>query len=224
MGGQGKEYVTPWKLQLGLAASAARGNTETFDVLFDGQLNYERNKVAAELKAAYVYGEAQGTKNSENIHIQGRFERKLRGKSYLFFKYNFDQDRFADLEYRHTALAGWGYTIIDREKTKLKGELGGGSVWEQRLTTPPIWNPSAYLGLDFTTEWGDGNTFSLDYDFVPYLQDFDLSYMTWDAKFGTPVCEGLDLTIGIRVNWVFEPPAPTKAVDLLMSVGLRFEL
>jgi len=88
----------------------------------------------------------------------------------------------------------------------------------------PTANPSAYLGIDFAHEWGEGNTFTLEYDFIPYLNDFDLSYMTWDAKFGTPLCKGLDLTVGVRVGWVFEPPEPTKAVDLLLAVGLRLKL
>ena len=224
IGGQGKPYKSPWTIKLGLAASMSRGNNDTVDVLIDGRVKYERNKVVASMKVAYVYGEADGATNAENWHAQARFERKLRGKGYLFGKYNFDQDRFADLDYRHTALAGWGYTIIDREKTKLSGELGGGMAWEQRVGLAPTANPSAYFGLDFETEWGDGNNFTLEYDFVPYLNDFDLSYMTWDAKFGTPVCQGVDITIGVRVNWVFEPPAPTKPVDLLMSVGIRLEV
>jgi len=224
IGGAPAEYESPWSFEIGLAGSLARGNTETFDLLADGKVNYERNQVKAELKAAYMYGEAKSVTTSENWHIQARMERRICGRSYGFGKYNYDRDPFADLDYRHTGILGYGRTLIDREKTKLKGELGGGMVWEQRLTTPPTASPAAYLGLDFSHEWGAGNTFTLDYDFVPYLNNFDLSYMTWDMKFGTPLCKGLDLTVGARVGWVIEPPAPTKPLDLLLAVGLRLKL
>ena len=122
IGGAGEKYESPWDFEVGLAASLARGNTETFDVLFDGKVNYERNKVAAEVKIAYVYGEVASVTTAENWHSQARMERKLPSCSFLFGKYNFDQDRFADLDYRHTGLLGFGRTLIDREKTKLKLE------------------------------------------------------------------------------------------------------
>jgi putative salt-induced outer membrane protein YdiY len=214
----------PWVVEFGFALSLAQGNSDKLDLVLDGKADYVRDPWALKNSAKFVYAESDGVRSTEAWHTEHRVERKLSARTYVFTQVMFDRDELADLEYRFTGLVGIGRVLIETSRDLLKGEVGGGVVIEKRLLLPETSDPSAYLGLDYEHCWADGSKLVIAYDFIPNLSDFDLSVMTWDAKFTKPLSDKLDLTVGLRVDYVFQPPAPTESWDLLLAVGLRVKL
>ena len=223
IGGAG-EPKSPWRIEFGVALSLTSGNSEKFDLLVDGKAVYETPRWIVKNKATFVYGTSEGDKTAEAWHTTHRVDRKFSALTYAFVKGAFDRDEPAELEYRLTGLAGVGRVLGKGPRGSLKAEIGGGVTHEKREGLPETTDPSAYLGVDFEYEWPDGSRLTIEYDFVPNLSDFDLSVMTWDVNYGKPLCEEVDLQITLRIDYVFEPPAPVESWDIILGVGIRVRL
>lgn len=214
----------PWSGSLGLGFSTSQGNSDRMDLLLRAELIYEKGPWYFEGRLNYVYGESDGTRSAENYHGELNARRNLNPKTYVFVKYNYDQDELAGLQYRHRLVGGVGYKFIDRKNTHFNGEAGVGYVFEKRLFQKETQDPSAYLGLDYGHTWADDSEFHVHLDYFPNLADFDLSLLTCEAKYTKPLFGKFNLMLGARVDWVMNPPAPTDPVDLLIIVGMEYKL
>ena len=134
---------------------------------------------------------------------------------------DWSRDVPAELEYRWTTVGGLGFVLVKGRTISLKGELGAGYTWEKRVGLPRTGDPAAYFGLEYEKKWDGGSKLYAEYKFVPNLNDFDLSVMTWDLKFAKPLSEVIDFTVSLRVDYVIEPPAPSESTDVLLAIGLR---
>jgi len=212
---------SPWSFTLGVAASLAQGNSDSFDFTADGRARYEAEPWLWELKARFAYGEKDGATSTEAYHATMHGERTISGRLYVFGNLDWDRDVPAELDYRWTALGGLGYAFIKGRTIKLKGEAGGGYTWEKRSSRAASGDPAAYLGLEYEKTWANGTKLGASYRFVPNLDDFDLTVMTWELKFSRPLCAEIDFTISLRVDHVIEPPPPAESTDVLLAVGVR---
>jgi len=212
---------SPWSRSLGLALSMAQGNSDTLDITADGLAKYERDPWLLSLKAVFAYGEKDGSRSTEALHVTLHAERKLSQRVYVFGNVDYSRDEPAGLVYRWTPVGGLGVVLVKSSSLQVKGEVGGGYTIEKRLGQGETADPAAYLGLDYEKTWADGSKLTLNTKFVPNLGDFDLSVVTWDLKFAKPLSGAIDLTVSLRVDYVFQPPAPSDSTDVLLAVGLR---
>jgi hypothetical protein len=214
----------PWSGTLALAFSTSQGNSDRLDFLLRGEAVYEKGPWYFEGRLAFVYGESEGTRSAQNYHGEMNARRTLNPKTYVFVKYNYDQDDLAGLQYRHRLVGGIGRKFIDRKNTQFNGEVGAGYVFEKRQYEKETQDPSAYLGLDYGHTWADESEFHVHLDYFPNLAEFDLSLLTCEAKYTKPLFGKFKLLLGLRVDWVMNPPAPTDPVDLLVIVGMELAL
>ena len=204
--------------------SQATGNSELFDVQLDGLLKYTRGRNTFEAALAYVYGEQDGDRTAENWHGKARFERKFTSRAYYFLQTLYDRDDFADLQHRITVLGGIGAELLHTRYSVFKAEIGGGATFERRFGEDWQNDPSAYAGLDYTYEHPSGRRLALELDFLPNLDDFDLSRTIFHARFDQPLCDELSLSLGIRMEHVIDPPGDVEELDTLFTAGLRLRL
>ncbi len=216
----------PWNVELILGFSLAQGNSDLLNFTFDGRADYEKGPWAIGNLVQFVYGENAGVRSAENWRTKHRVDRKFSdtSKTYAFGQLLFNRDELSGLEYRFTPTVGIGRTLMQGNRGFLKGEIGGGAVHEKRLGMGATTAPSAYLGLDMERNWRDGKKIVVDYDFVANLDDVGLSFWTLDTKFFVPVCAWMDLTVGVRLDYVFEPPGGAESLDVLTVVGLNVRL
>lgn len=217
----GEEAKSPWSFSMGLALSLAQGNSDSFDLTADASATYEKDPWKWKVKTTFAYGEKDGSTSTEALHVTLHAERKLSERVYVFGNLDFDRDEPAGLEYRWTPVGGLGFVLVKGRTIEVKGELGGGYTWEKRIGQSSTGNPAAYFGLEYAKTWDSGTKLTAEYKFIPNLGDFDLSVMTWELKLAQPVCAEIDLTISLRVDYVFEPPAPSESTDVLFGLGLR---
>ena len=189
-----------------------------------GRADYEQDPWRIENLVQFVYGETSGVRSAENWRTNHRVDRKFSSTAYAFGQLLFNRDELAGLEYRLTPTAGIGRTLFEGNRGFFRAEVGGGAVHEKRLGRAVTTAPSAYLGLDLERTWRDGKKVTADFDFVANLDDVDLSFWTLDTKLLVPVCAWMDLTVGVRLDYVFEPPGGAESLDVLMVVGLNVRL
>ncbi len=210
-----------WSFEIGLASSAAGGNSDHFDVKVDGTAVYERDPWLMKIGGAYVYGESDGKRSTENWHGLFRLDRKLGECTYAFLQVHYDRNELADLQHRFATVGGVGTVLAESRYAILKGEIGAGFTHERRFGISPMTDPSGYAGLEYVYEGPGSTTLRAKLDFLPNLSDFDLSLTTFDARFDVPLCQELSLSLGLRLDHVIDPPGDIESLDTLFDVGLR---
>lgn len=127
------EEETPeiiWQRELEAGYNVARGNTEN-DQLY-ASLFINRNKVRVNevtLKGDIYYSAKEKETDAEKWYAMGRYAFSFgeTKKWYNFYKFEYDHDRFADIDYRFIPSTGAGYWFFDEPDTKLMAELAAGT-------------------------------------------------------------------------------------------------
>lgn len=213
--------ASPWKFTAGLAMSLQSGNTETFSFKGDGEIVYDRKPWVFKLGGYFVYGEEKSVRNAQNGALTLRGERYLGARDYLFAQVLFENDDFADLEYRITPVAGYGHVFIKTARTELKGEVGGGLSIEKRRLLLETSDPVAWVAVHFAQKLMKGCEFKADLDVRPNLKEFDRTVSVLDMKFDCPLAKWISLVFGLRLRHEVDPPGALKELDTLFTVGIK---
>lgn len=215
------EWDGPWSLSIGLAYTQAGGNSDSVAFKGDFELIYDLAPWKWVTKSFYAYAETDGETNTNRFFLESQVDRRFAGCWYWFVKGSYDTDEAADLDYRWIGTGGVGTSILKGASYELRGEVGLGVTAEKRGQTPETTDPSAYLGLDFEKEWSKYGRLVLDYDFLPNLNDYDLSIMRFDAKYELPLSACLTFRIGLRLDYQIDPIQDgVEEWDWLFSTGL----
>ncbi|MHC5012456.1 MAG: DUF481 domain-containing protein [Planctomycetota bacterium] len=217
------EVESPWSWWVVGALGLGQGNSDFFDIRGEAGAKYEKGPWLITPDVVFVYGEQDGSVNANNWRARLHAERKISAKAFLFSNLQYDRDPLADLDYRFSAVGGFGWTFAESRRGFLKGEVGGGGVWERRSGMSRTVDPAAYLGLEYERRWEDGRRLTADLDFLPYIGDFDLSTGTFETHYINPLTNGIFLDIGLRLNYVVDPPGDVESLDTLLTVGFRVE-
>ena len=211
----------PWSLSIGLSFTQAGGNSDSVAFKGDFEVIYDLAPWRWVTKGFYVYAQTDGETNTNRFFIESQLDRKFSGCWYWFAKGSYDTDQAADLDYRIIGTGGVGTSILKGASYELRGEVGLGGTAEKRSDTPESFDPSAYLGLDFEKEWAKAGRLVLDYDFLPNLDDWDLTLMRFDARYELPLSACLTFRVGVRLDYQFDPiPDDVDELDWLFSTGL----
>ena len=219
-----KDPCKPWSFLFNLGVSLQDGNTDRLDFTFDGEAKYEQGPTKFEAALGFVYGQTDGADTANRWAGKLRYERKFTNNDYAFGQVLFQRDEFQSLEYRFPIVAGYGRYFIQGARQDLKAEVGGGVTIEKRFLRDQTIDPTGYVGVDYRYTWNDGSELTSEVDFLPNFSDFDLSLTTWQTRYARPICDGLDLTVTLRLDYVIEPPDDAENLDLLLIVGLRLAL
>jgi hypothetical protein len=211
----------PWIVRVGLALSFQDGNTDKFDVKTDGEVVHDPDPWGMRASLAFVYGETEGERSSENWHGLLRVDRMLSPAFFVFGQGLFDRDVPADLQSRVTGVLGAGVTFLKTDCEDFHAEVGFGAIREKREGLEATTDPTAYAGARYERTWGTGNRIFGDLKVLPNLSDSDLTLTTFEAGYETPVCAWLSLALGVRLDWVVEPPGDVDPLDVLLTAGLK---
>lgn len=215
-----------WKIDLNGAFSVSSGNSESMSFLLGGTAVRKADPWTLTLAAAFLYQtDVNGETSAERWNARARVDRALGGRSYAFGQVIFDRDEPADLEYRITGVAGVGRFLLQCENQELKAELGGGAVHEKRVGLEATTDPSAYLGAHFWHCWPDKRRFAADFEFIPNLNDFDLSVARLILAYEMPISGKFSFVAGLRFDYVIEPADPTiESLDTLFTLGFKLSI
>lgn len=122
---------SPWSGSINTGVSLRSGNTDTFDFHLDTQARREKEWHTLTLKAGMAYGETDETLDTRRYKASARWQYYPRERLYLYLLGGIEGDDGRKLDLRLNAAAGLGYDFIDRERTKLSGDLGLEFVHEE---------------------------------------------------------------------------------------------
>lgn len=101
-----------------------------------------------------------------------RYAWNLNKKTYNFYRFGAEHDRFEGIDARLTPTTGLGYWVADQDALKLLGEAGAGYEHEFRREEPDEGAPVGQLRQMFSKKIGSIE-FGDDVYYFPKLTDFD---------------------------------------------------
>ena len=119
-----------WEGTVSLGANIDRGNTDESDFSVDATATRKVPGEELYFKLHSDYGETDGKVDTQEVTGMAKLKVFQTDRRYLFGVLFTEYDKFKDLENRSSFYMGPGYLFIDKEHTKVLGEIGIGIVSE----------------------------------------------------------------------------------------------
>jgi putative salt-induced outer membrane protein len=169
-----EEPTSPWSGKASLGYLATSGNTENSTLNTGFDVAYAVGKWTHEFGAAAINASESSVTTAESYDAGWKSERKIGDKDFLFGRLDWRKTRFGAFDTQFSQTVGYGRTIIDRDKHKLNGEIGGGarqsdaqdgttqseSIVRGGLYYKWLFSETAEFTQDLTAEVGQDNTYS----------------------------------------------------------------
>jgi putative salt-induced outer membrane protein len=125
----------PWKSNVALGVTVARGNTDSTQVSLTGQTQKKWTDNILTFEADGLYGQSKIPGQPQQVTAQqyhgfGEYDRSF-GRFYGYGKLDGFHDGIADIKYRVTATLGLGYYVLTNKSYDLEAEVGPGYIDEQ---------------------------------------------------------------------------------------------
>lgn len=214
----------PWRSQIDLGLSGARGNTESIDLRASFLTVQETDTHRWRIDAAYYYGE-DNRNTSKNQATAGVLRDWLFPNSpwLIFAQGRYDYDEFRDWTHRLSGHGGIGYEFIKSDEYTLIGRLGAGAAKEWKRSESI--RPEGLLGMEFGWNISDRQRLSAHTTLYPDLGDFFefrvVSGIKWTMQLD--VARGLALSAGIDNEYESQTNPGVKHNDLKFYTGLTFQ-
>jgi putative salt-induced outer membrane protein YdiY len=218
-----KEEKKPsWVTTAALGVTLTRGNSKTLlataNILTEKK--WDKNELHFGMDAAY--GEDHDTKNTEQIHGFGQYNRLLTERLFAYMRVDALHDDIADLKYRVTVAPGIGYYFIKNEKTTLSGEFGPGFIAEEKGGDSREY---------FTLRVAERLEHKLNervrvWEFVEYLpkvDDFADYIVNGEAGIDTAITKKLSLRVFAVDNYQSRPAKNRESNDFKLVAGIAYK-
>ena len=168
-----QEPESPWSGKASLGYLATSGNTDNSTLNTAFEVAYAVNKWTHEFSAAAVKASESSVTTAESYDAGWKSQRKIGDKDFLFGRLDWRKTRFGAFDTQFSQTVGYGRWLIDKDKHKLNGEIGGGarqskdfngisnseSIVRGGLYYKWLFSETAEFQQDLTTEVGQDNTF-----------------------------------------------------------------
>jgi putative salt-induced outer membrane protein len=218
-GEQEKTEKERWKSSLGISYVLISGNTDAETLSVAAEANRKGDENELELKAGTVYGKTEGQNTSNYWYGNGKYAHDISPKAYLFGLLGLEGNKLAGYKLRFSANTGIGYKFLEGTHT-LKGEVGPGYIFEDRLTDDDLSFLSGRAYAIYKWQFTEQTSFSQD---VEYLHDFDDAD---DYRFNTNTSlivklnAWISLKTGVSVQYVNKPAEGNQDTDVFTGTSL----
>lgn len=212
-----------WQTTLALGVSANDGNSDAKQG--NASLLVEKKEAHNEYRLTVDgnYGEADGTKNTDNLKGVANYRRVFAGRAFGSAEATYGYDTIADVDYRATLGPGFGYYLLKGETTTLSLEAGPSYVWEKLGGVE-----DDYLALRFLerleVKVAAGSKIWQSAEFVPEAGDFENYLLTAELGAEAPLAGRLNLRVVLKDTYDNTPAEGREENDLSIigGVGVKF--
>jgi putative salt-induced outer membrane protein YdiY len=220
----------PWKSNVALGVTVARGNTDTTQASISGttQKKWTDNSLTFEGDALYGESKAPGQsaeqETAETLHGFGQYDRAF-GRFYGYGRLDGFHDGIADIKYRVTAAVGLGYYVLTNKTYDLEAEVGPGYIDEQldggteRFATLRIAEKFHYIISPNAKAWET-------VEFLPQVDNFNNYIMNAEIGVEAKLTKGNKLSLRSVIDDSYvNVPAPGRLkndLKIITSVVYNF--
>lgn len=212
-----------WESSLSAGLTLTRGNSDT--LLVTGALVTEKKGKINEWSfgADGGYGEDQGEKNVDTVHLFGQVNHFFSEKFFGYLRVNALHDGISDLQYRLTIGPGVGYYLRKETNTSLSVE-GGSAIVFERLGS----EDTTYATLRFAERFEHKFTEQRarlwqSFEILPQVNDFNNYIINAEIGIETAISKKVSLQTFLVDNYINEPAAGRKNNDVKIVSGLKYK-
>lgn len=217
------EEKPKWETSAAVGFTLTSGNSDT--VLGTASLlslkKWEVHELSAGLNGSY--GEVEGVKNNELARGTVQYNRLLGDSdSYFFGKADLLHDSVADVEYRLSQSAGYGYYFIKNDKTQLSAEIGPGYIFE-KLGSGEDDYLTLRAGERFEYKISDRARLWQSVEFIPQIEEFSNYLLVAEIGVESDLTEKMSLRVSLQDNYDNQPAIGRKSNDLRLVTGIGYK-
>lgn len=224
-----------WGSEADVSYVQASGNSEASSLGFKGQLEHKWEKATLLLKASglrarsgdldrravgtpeqFVVEERSSSElKAENYLLHGRFDREVSDRFFWHVGATWERDRFAGIENRTVGVLGFGNTLLERERLKLKTTYG--VTLTHRIDVEDAADVDrtflgAQLAWDFELGIGKNGRYSNSLSFDDNLEEVE--DFRADMVHGLSVSMNDHLALKVSLQWLYRNRPALVSVPL----------
>lgn len=214
---------TPWESSISAGLTLTRGNSDT--LLVTGAVLTEKKDKVNEWSfgADGGYGEDQGQKNVDTVHLFGQFNHLFSEKFFGYLRVNALHDGISDLQYRLTIGPGVGYYLLKETNTTLSVE-GGSAIVFERLGQEDNTYATLRLAEHFEHKFNELRArVWQSAEILPQVDDFNNFIFNAEIGIETAISKKLSLQTFVVDNYINEPAVGRQKNDIKLVSGLKYK-
>lgn len=208
-----------WELSFELGINGTAGNSETLSQVAGFNFKQVYDVHTLRIDALYNQASTGSTTTADNAMGRLRYDRDLGETRWsLFSNSTLEYDAFRAYDMRVATNGGFGYQLIDAEKTKFKGRFGAGASQEIGGPDNDV-VPEAVFGFDFEHHFREGSKLTCETDYYPEWGNFNEYRVNTVAGWEMPIDSLLNLSMKLAIiNRYDSTPDSLKPNDLTYSL------
>ena len=215
-----------WVGSAGLGFAINKGNTDTtnLNVTFDATYD-PKTKDVWKFQGLYLRGETDGEPTVDRVFLQGRYERKLTARTFVFGQAQYLRDEFKEIDYLFAASGGLGYKLVDTERLTFSVDGGAGVSWEKNPGFDVDTSGVITGGDQFMFKVTPTATITQSFAALWDADDFGDALYTFSLGFSTSVSKQIELKIELLDAYKTRPPSELvkkNDVAILTAIVYKF--
>jgi putative salt-induced outer membrane protein YdiY len=227
-------YINPKPDQIGKAilysgnvkasASYVRGNTRGrqtyFDADFTGRSAKYRYALLGKIHSAREGPEQD--KTAESWLASGNFDGFLDDKNFLYVRGSVERDRFKDVDRRSTIGVGYGFQLIETQRTNVSVRGGIDFVRVNHVLAQDERYPALGWGVQATHKLTSTVELFHSQEGFQNLEDSDRTIIRSRTGARVPLFGRLNFSVQLNVDWERQPATDRKPTDYVWLLGLGY--
>lgn len=222
-----KTLLTPkeWYGHVALSASLATGNSDVFQAILDVEAGriWEENELLLKLRA--VYGESNGSKDTDAQTIVGRFAHHYNEDLYSYAQLELGRDDIKNIELRLLPNIGAGYKVYYEDDDHLFSLEGGIGMRYESFTdgTESRTEPTVRAAAIFHEVFFDDIKFRETAEIIVPVTEPGAFLARSETVVSVPVSLSWSVRATLLLEYQADPPSNRKALDTLATIGLEYK-
>lgn len=209
-----------WSGALELAGNRSTGNTDQTTAAVIAKAAYQHGVWTHKLNGLFDFERTDSLTTKRRWLAGYDINYDLSPRTYIFGSVQYENDRFAQIDYRFTEAAGIGYRIIMRDDLKFNVEAGPGGRQTRFLTGLREDELTAFMRSSFLWKMSDNSSISHD---LVYIYGGDQQTVDTTAALRLRIIGSLSGQFSYNYRYNSNPPVGTRKVDTVSRVGLVYD-
>jgi putative salt-induced outer membrane protein YdiY len=218
--------MKPWTIgaSAGLALTSGNSDTSTVNAAYDFAYD-PHNKNVVKSDGLLIRGKTQGVVSNSRLSLGARDEYSLSERTLIYGRNEYLKDRFKNIDYLVAPTGGFGYKLVNTDKTKLGVDAGIGGVWEKNLGVPVNSSGAVTAGEKLVNAFSPTASLTQSITALWKTSDFQDSLYTASVSIGASMTARTQLKVEVLETYKNRPPVVTvKKSDVAVLMAIVFKM
>jgi putative salt-induced outer membrane protein YdiY len=191
----------------GFALTSGNTDTTNYNLTFN-LVRDPKTKNVFKADALYLRGSQDDVLTLHRSALKLREEYNLSKRVFVFGEFGYLRDEFKDIQYLLSPIAGFGYRLIDNDRTALSVSGGAGGFIEKNSYVPAKKSGSVNAGQEFSHKLTATSTLTESVSTIWKMNDFGDSLTNFRVGVTTMLYQNLELKVEFLDSYKTKPPNP----------------